>query len=70
MLLGSGIAMAVEKASGYSYNSTSGLGTSICRSCSPKKNKKREGEGFLFLFCFFEDICSEGEKNENCLLLG
>ena len=41
MQLGSGIAMAVAQASGYSSDQTPGLGTSICRGCSPKKTKDK-----------------------------
>ena len=37
MWLGSGIAVAVVKASGYSSDLTPSLGTSICQGCSPKK---------------------------------
>ena len=43
-LLGSGVAMAVAKAGGYSSDCTPSLGTSICRGCGPnlKKINKRE----------------------------
>ena len=40
--LGSGVAMAVMKASSYSSNSTPSLGTSICRGCGPKKTKDKK----------------------------
>ena len=38
--LGSGVAVAVVQAGSRSSNSTPNLGTSICRECSPKKQKK------------------------------
>ena len=40
--LGSDVAVAVVQASGYSFNSTPSLGTSICHGCGPEKqtNKK------------------------------
>ena len=41
MWLGSGIAVAVVCAGGYSSSSTLNLGTSICCRCSPKKTKKK-----------------------------
>ena len=37
--LGSGVAVAVAKASGYSSHLTPSLGTSMCCRCSPKKTK-------------------------------
>ena len=37
MWLGSQVAVAVAWASGYSFNLTPRLGTSICRECGPKK---------------------------------
>ena len=37
MGLGSGVAVAVAGARGYSSNSTPSLGTSICSVCGPKK---------------------------------
>jgi len=40
--LGSGVAMAVVKASGYSSDWTPSLETSICHGCSPKKKKKKD----------------------------
>ena len=42
MRLRSGVAVAVVKASGYSSDSTSSLGTSICQGCSAKKTKKKK----------------------------
>ena len=42
--LGSGVAVAVAQAGGYSSYSTPSLGTSICHRCSPKKQKKKEEE--------------------------
>ena len=45
MLLSSGIAVAVVKASTCSSDLTLSLGTSICQGCGPKKQKKeREKE--------------------------
>ena len=41
MQLGSGLAMAVAKASRYSSDSTPSLETSICLECSPKEEKKK-----------------------------
>ena len=38
--LGSGIAVAVAQAGGYSSNSTPSLGTSICHRSGPRKGKK------------------------------
>ena len=44
-------ALAVVQAGGYSSNSTSGLGTSVCHGCGPKetkrqkKKRKRNGDG-------------------------
>ena len=37
------IAVAVAWAAGYSSDSTPSLGTSICRRCGPKDQKKRCG---------------------------
>jgi len=42
--LGSGVAVAVVYASGYSSNSTPGLETSICHGYGPKKTKKERKE--------------------------
>ena len=42
MWLGSDVAVAVVWAGGYSSDSTSSLGTSICPRCSPKKKKKKK----------------------------
>ena len=42
MQLGSCIAVAEVQASGYSFNSTPSLGTSICLGCGPKKQKKKK----------------------------
>ena len=39
--LGSCVAVALVQASSCSSNLTPGLGTSICRGCSPKKKKKK-----------------------------
>ena len=39
--LRSGVAVAVVKAGTYSSDSTPSLGTSICRGCGPRKDKKR-----------------------------
>ena len=44
MQLGSSIAVAVVKASGYSSISTASLATSICCECSPTKKKKKNHE--------------------------
>jgi len=41
MWLGSGVAVAVVEARGYSSDSTPTLGTSCCE-CSPKKTKKKK----------------------------
>ena len=41
MQLGSGIAVAMMQAGGYSSNSTPSLGT-MCRECGPKKTKKEK----------------------------
>ena len=43
MWLGSGVAVAVVLASGYSSDYTPSLGTSICHKHSPKKKKKNTG---------------------------
>ena len=40
--LGSGVAVTVTKAGGYSSDSTPSLGTFICRGCSPKKTKRQQ----------------------------
>ena len=40
MRLGSGIAVAVAQASGYSFDQTPSLGTSICCKCGSKKTEK------------------------------
>ena len=40
--LGSGIAVPVAEAGSYSSNLTPSLGTSICRGCGPKKQKKKK----------------------------
>ena len=40
MWLGSGVAVAVVEAGGYSYNWTPNLGASICCGCGPGKDKK------------------------------
>ena len=42
MWLGSRIAVAVVQASGYSFNSTPSLGTSIGHRRRPKKTKKKK----------------------------
>ena len=42
--LGSGVAVAVAVASSCSSNLTPGLGTYMCRRCSPKKTKKVTAE--------------------------
>ena len=42
MQLGSSVAVAVVKASGYSSISTASLATSICCECSPTKKKKKK----------------------------
>ena len=42
MWLGSGVAMAVAYASGYSSDLTPSLGTSICHSFGPKKTGKKK----------------------------
>jgi len=50
MWLGSCVAVAVAKASGYSSDSTPSLGTSICRGSGPrngKKTKKKLGKNDL-----------------------
>jgi len=39
--LGSGIAVALAQAGGYSSDSTPSLGTSICCGCGPRKDKKQ-----------------------------
>ena len=39
--LGSGVAVAVVQASGYSSDWTPSLRTSLCCGCSPKKTKKK-----------------------------
>ena len=41
MRLGSGVAVAVVQAGGYSSDSASSLGTSIGLKCGPKKTKKK-----------------------------
>ena len=40
--LGSGVAVALVWAGGYSSNLTPSLGTSIWRGCGPKKTKKKK----------------------------
>ena len=45
--LGSGAAVAVLSASGYSSHWTPNLGTSICRGYSPKKTKRKEKENVI-----------------------
>ena len=45
MWLGSRVAVAVAWASNGSSDWTPSLGTSICRSCNPKKSKKKRKEG-------------------------
>ena len=42
MWLGSGIAVALAQAGGYSSDLTPSLGTSICHGCSPRKDKKKK----------------------------
>ena len=42
MSLGSGVAVALAQASGYSFNSTPSLGTFICLGCGPRKDKKNK----------------------------
>ena len=44
--LGSGVAVAVVQASGYSSDWTPSLGTSMCHKCSPRKDKKTKKERF------------------------
>jgi len=44
MQLGSGVAVTVVYASGYSSDLTPSLGSSICHRCGPKKAKKEEKE--------------------------
>ena len=39
--LGSGVSVAVVSAGGYSSNSSSTFGISICHRCGPKKKKKK-----------------------------
>ena len=55
MWLGSWVAMAVVQASSYSSNLTPSLGTSICRRCGPKKEKKNVFllGSLLFTYPFF-----------------
>ena len=58
MRLGSGVAVALVKASGHSSDSTPSLETSICYGCGPQKErkKKRKSQGK------FENVLN---KNEN-----
>ena len=42
--VGSGVAMAMAQAKGYSSVLTPSLGTSVCCKCSPKKEKKEKRE--------------------------
>ena len=42
MQLGSGVAVAVAWAGGYSSNSTPSLGTSVCHECSPKNQERKK----------------------------
>ena len=42
MQLRSGVSVAVVQASSYNSDLTPSLGVSICRGCSPKKQKKKE----------------------------
>ena len=65
MRLGSLIAVALVYASSYSSDSTPSLGTSICRGCSPRKGKKKEGstrngDEVLSLAGFRASSCTEG----------
>ena len=53
MQLGSGVAMA--KAGSYSSDSTPSLGTSMCRRCRPKKEKKEKSD-FFFWCDFFSSV--------------
>ena len=49
MWFGSQDVVAVAQASGYSFNSTTSLGTSICHGCSPKKiNEQQKKDKNLF----------------------
>ena len=51
--LGSSVAVAVAQASGYSSDSTPGLGTSICRRCGPKKTKTKQNKTLQIFFSSF-----------------
>ena len=42
MRLGSGVAVALAWAGGYSSGWTPSLGTSMCRGCSPKKDRRQK----------------------------
>ena len=57
MQLGSGVAVAVAWASGYSSDLTPRLGTSTCYGCSPKKkNKKKVNAYYMVSFVSPEGI--------------
>ena len=52
--LGSGTAVAVAQAGSFSSDSTPSLGSSICRRCGPKKQKKKKGEFSILVYCWWE----------------
>ena len=60
MRLGSGLAVAVVQAGGYSSDSTPSLGTSICCKCGPKKIKKKKKDNFFLCISFLKHM--EGEE--------
>ena len=47
MRLGSWVAVALEQASGYGFDWTPSLGTSICHRCGPKETKKERKKSEL-----------------------
>ena len=67
--LGSGIAVAVVYAGGYNSNWTPSLGTSICRGCSPRKDKKDKKKCILNTFWCYHGFLPFSCDNHICAII-